>query len=186
MNTEIAKENISAWVYQYSDYLFNWAYSRIKNREVCEDLVQETFLAALKAYYQFENKSLPKTWLTAILKRKVMDYFRQNTNKPQFNYTAENATFFDTKGYWNQTQYPYTWPAEGELLDQDSFLNALQSCLEELSEKSRAVVLAKYIENKKHDEICQELSLSASNYWQVLHRTKLLLRKCLEVKYFNA
>jgi RNA polymerase sigma-70 factor (ECF subfamily) len=184
MNPQTAQENLSLWVNQYGDYLFSWAFSRIKNRQTCEDLVQETFLTALKSYPAFEHKSQPKTWLIAILKRKMVDYFRQNTRKAETPY-PNNDIFFDEKGHWHSSESLYIWPAEAELLDQADFLRALQACLNRLSEKARSVMLAKYIENKKHDEICQELELSASNYWQLLHRSKLLLRKCLETKYFN-
>jgi RNA polymerase sigma-70 factor (ECF subfamily) len=36
---------------------------------------------------------------------------------------------------------------------------------------------------KKTEAICQELEITASNYWQIVHRSKLLLKKCLELKW---
>ena len=64
------------WVDQYGDSLFRYALSRIRNREVAEDLVQETFLAALQSYDQFQGKSTVLTWLTGILRHKVVDHQR--------------------------------------------------------------------------------------------------------------
>jgi transaldolase len=65
------------WVDLYGDQLYAYAFSRVQNRMVAEDLVQETFVAALSSSAAFEGRSSEKTWLTAILKNKIMDHFRE-------------------------------------------------------------------------------------------------------------
>ena len=49
--------NSDAWVDQYGDALFHFALARVKNRETAEDLVQETFLAAVKSQKRFKGHS---------------------------------------------------------------------------------------------------------------------------------
>ncbi|MCK5276978.1 MAG: RNA polymerase subunit sigma, partial [Cyclobacteriaceae bacterium] len=43
----------------------------------------------------------------------------------------------------------------------------------------------KYLEEKDGKEICQELGITSSNYWQILHRAKLQLRICIEENWFK-
>jgi len=69
--------SINKWVEDYTDDLFRWANYKVNNVEVAEDLVQETFLSAVKAVEKFQGKSSPKTWLMAILNNKIIDYHRK-------------------------------------------------------------------------------------------------------------
>ena len=48
-----------------------------------------------------------------------------------------------------------------------------------------AAINLKYLEEKKGEIICQELQITPTNFWQILHRAKLQLRKCLEVHWFK-
>lgn len=64
----------------YKDML-NYTTYRIKNKDIVEDIVQDTFLAALKNEDDFEKLSSQKTWLYGILKHKIIDYFVGRTYK---------------------------------------------------------------------------------------------------------
>ena len=65
------------WVERYGDYLYNYAVVRLNDPEKAEDLVQDTFLSALKARESFQGKSTERTWLISILKRKIIDTYRK-------------------------------------------------------------------------------------------------------------
>src|ERR687896_2486187 len=65
------------WVDQHGDYLFKYASFRLRDSAAAEDVVQETFLAALKAYEKFEGRGSERTWLVGILKHKITDHFRR-------------------------------------------------------------------------------------------------------------
>ena len=70
------------WVDQYADYLFNYAVTRVSDSEIAKDIVQETFFAGLKSAKNFKGDAAERTWLVAILKRKVIDHYRKiNSNK---------------------------------------------------------------------------------------------------------
>ena len=62
------------WVDLYGDDLYRFAYLRTGNRQTAEDLVQETFLSAIKTLDSFLGKSSVRTWLTSILNHKIIDY----------------------------------------------------------------------------------------------------------------
>ena len=73
-NNSVKINTIESWVYQYSNALFSWAISKTKDKQLAEDLVQDTFIAALKSFETFENRSQPKTWLISILNNKIIDH----------------------------------------------------------------------------------------------------------------
>jgi len=179
-------KEIENWVYLFSDELFTWAFYKTSNKEVAEDLVQETFLAAFQKADSFENKSEPKTWLFSILKNKIADHFRKvYRNNSKIEISLEY--FFDENENWIENQKPKNWEFDDEkhLLDNVEFNQTLKNCLQKLPEKWNASIIYKFIEEKNADQICQELEISPTNYWQILHRSKLQLRKCLELNWFK-
>ena len=83
MSPKENKLNPNKWVERYADFLFNYAFVRLNNKEITKDLVSETFLAGLKAKKSFKGQASERTWLTAILKRKIIDYYRKASTKKQ-------------------------------------------------------------------------------------------------------
>nr|WP_315166441.1 sigma-70 family RNA polymerase sigma factor [uncultured Flavobacterium sp.] len=191
---EVIKENskdiLEKWVNQFSDELFSWALYKTSSKETAEDLVQETFLAAFHKLDTFQGKSQPKTWLFSILNNKVIDYYRLSakTTKQTFSisensgYELSDGLFNETEN-WKSNEINPIWDQEEELLDNPEFNNAMQECMEDLPQKWKYAVTSKYLTDKNADEICQELEITVSNYWQIVHRAKLLLKKCLEIKW---
>lgn len=173
------------WVHDYSDELFSWAFHKTSAKEIAEDLVQETFLSAFKAFESFRGDSKPKTWLLSILNNKIIDYYRKKVNQSdilekKLNHVADHA--FEDES-WQPSVAEFTWQNEDHILDNPEFLKVLESCLNSLSEKWKIVITAKYLLEKTAEEICQDLAISMSNYWQITHRAKLILRECIEKKW---
>ncbi|WP_026708020.1 sigma-70 family RNA polymerase sigma factor [Flavobacterium frigidarium] len=178
------------WVSQFSDELFSWAFYKTSSKETAEDLVQETFLSAYRKLATFEGKSQPKTWLFAILNNKIVDHYRLSarTIKQQFSITEDSGfqlsnDIFTEDGCWRNDQVNPLWNQDEELLDNADFNLILQQCMEELPSKWKLAITSKYLTDKNTDQICQDLEMTTSNYWQVTHRAKLLMRKCLETKW---
>ena len=98
------KQNPEAWVDRYGDYLYHFALSRVHNPTVAEDLVQETFLSALRSLKDFKGRSSEKTWLAGILKHKIGDHFRKSVREQPVEDlqtdTESIDAFFDQKGNW--------------------------------------------------------------------------------------
>lgn len=181
-----APDIIKSWVESHSDELFSWAMYKTSSKEASEDLVQETFLAAYQNFKTFEGKSEPKTWLFSILKNKIADHFRRAFRNSE-NTTISFNQFFDDNENWILSERPQKWKDDDEehLLDNHEFRKTLTGCLKNLPEKWNASIILKFIEEKKSKEICQDLDLTPTNYWQMLHRAKLQLRKCLELNWFH-
>lgn len=179
--------DVGVWLKDYGDELMSWAYYKTSNKEIAEDLVQDTFLSAHNSIKSFKEKSNPKTWLFTILNNKIIDYYRSAIHKRNFNETQlsnEDSEFsiFDQNDMWKSSSVS-NWDDEPHLLDRPEFLKVLESCLDKLPEKYKAVTLAKYFHHKKGKLICQELDISPSNLWQIVHRSKLQLKSCLDVNW---
>jgi RNA polymerase sigma-70 factor (ECF subfamily) len=177
------------WVNQYSDSLYTWACYKTSDPQLAEDLVQDTFLVACKTMEQFRQQSEPKTWLFSILKNKIADHFRQQSRSVVQTTSVEPDVlldFFEADGTWKAAQRPVEWPdADVHLLDQAGFRTVLWQCMGKLPPAGRLAMQQKYLEAKASELICQELQITATNYWQLLHRAKLQLRKCLEKNWFK-
>lgn len=173
--------SLSDWVNDYTLELYSWANHKVSNAEMAKDLVQDTFLAAAEKIDSFKGESSPKTWLFSILNYKIIDYYRKKVKQTRHFDTHTIITFFNNDGDWRRHKKPIEWPDDVEhLLDNAEFNKILQKCIEALPKKWNLSVKLKYLLNKNSEDICQELELTPSNYWQILHRAKLNLRECIE------
>lgn len=160
--------------------LLKWALMKISIKEDAEDIVQDVFLSAYKKIDTFEEKSSIKTWLFSILNHKIYDYYRKknrNLNKEEPHADMEKV-LFDEKGRWKIMYRPSEWK---ETVDNE-ILGFLKDCMNHLSNIQSSLIRYKYFEEWKSDEICNELKLSKTNYWQLTHRIRLQLRKCIEAR----
>lgn len=180
------------WVEKYADSLFNYAIVRVSDREAAQDLVQETFLSALRAADSFRGESTEKTWLFSILKNKIIDRYRKiatDKTSPNLDRAEDFALdeYFEEGGEWKVPARPLDWHAgPDEDLRSREFLGILQKCLDKLKAEWRAPFTLKYLEEMDSEEICKELGLSSSNYWVIMHRAKLVLRQCVEKNWLKA
>ena len=186
-------DNPENWVDEYGDFLYRYALSRIKDPTIAEDLVQETFLAALKAHQNFQGRSTARTWMIAILKHKIVDYIRKKVREPasdkveSLSDAAANESVdgsFDRDGEWKDR--PAEWAVNPtKLYEQKEFIDILYRCLGELPERQAKAFMMREIDGLSTDEICKALGISATNSWVILYRARMLLRQCLEIKWLN-
>lgn len=175
------------WVDNYADYLFNYAIARVNNNDIAKDLIQETFLAGLKSAENFEGKSSERTWLVAILKRKIIDYYRKiNSKKGQ---AEVKKIFYDSgenKGHWVEERVPQLWNVSVEKdIENEELKVQIDICLNKLTEKYAIVFKMKTIQEFETEDICKELDITPSNLWVIVHRARTQLRECLEKNWFK-
>lgn len=181
------RQNIASdlWVEQYADILYRFALVRVQNTAVAEDLVQETFVAALKSQGSFRGQSSHQTWLIAILKHKIMDYFRAQNNTISIEETAFSGTTNDST---RTAPLPKVreWNITPESIAENSALReTLQKCLDRLPEKMKQIFLMREADQVESDELCKIFGVSATNLWVMLHRTRNQLKICLEKNWFK-
>ncbi len=185
MSKEKEKIDTNQWVDLYADYLFNYCVSRVNDVELAKDLVQDTFIAGIKGLDNFEGKSAVKTWLVSILKRKIIDYWRQKESRK----TEPFSSFFtnEPKGaHWLENRKPKGMLADIDVqLNNDELGDALQDCISYLPSKWRQIFIDKMVDQKDSEEVCKVNDITPSNFWVIIHRAKLQMRECLEKKWFN-
>jgi len=177
------------WVDNYSDYLYNYAYYRVNNQELAEDLVQDTFLAGINARNTYKAQASEKTWLVSILKNKIIDHYKKastrNESPLQLNtYEAPSYDhFFDKQkmGHWQKETSPKDWGDRTESqVETKEFYSVLEKCLSGIPEKWQGIFKMSLLDDKDSDLVCKEFKLSSSNFWVIMHRAKLQIRECLE------
>ena len=182
----INQNTLKTWVGEFTEDLYSWAFHKTSDAELAQDLVQDTFLAAAEKMDGFLGKSSPKTWLFSILNHKIIDTYRKKVNQPVRLEEQIITRFFSEEDEWKPGKRPLDWhEKETHLLDNIDFQAILNECLESLPEKWNTCVKLKYLMNKDGNEICQELNISPSNFWQIVHRAKLQLKDCLDINWFN-
>lgn len=177
------------WVHEYSDALYRFTMQRLKDEELCKDLVQETFLAAWRNVDGYEGKASVKNWLFVILKSKITDHYRKAYTRMEVETMRQehnDQTFFDEEDHWRIGMYPRQWSVDlANRVEAKEFQQTFRSCGKKLKEIQNAVFVMKYVDDRSSEEICQELSLTSSNYWVLLHRAKVQLRACIEKNWIQ-
>ena len=169
-------------------YLLRFARLQLRNDAWAEDVVTETVLAALEKPDSFSGQSSVKTWLTGILKFKIIDCFRAHSREIassfDFNEDAElEDALFKTDGH--QRNDAYEWSNPEQTLQSKQFLRVMDACIQGMPETMGRVFLMREWMDYGTDEICKELKLSSSNVWVLLHRARLRLRECLQHNWFS-
>ena len=183
------------WLDAYGDYLYRYALGRVRDETVAEDLVQETLLAAWRGYASFAGRGAERTWLTGILKHKIIDHFRRVCRETQLDEEAESALenedLFRTEGQWRGHWQVDLGPTEWHTgpvaaLEQREFWHTLQGCIGHLPQRIAAAFTLREMEDCASEDICRLLEISPNNLWVMLHRARMQLRRCLETHWFRA
>lgn len=184
----------TVWVDEHGDYLFRYAIMRLRDAALAEDIVQETLLAAIESLASYGGKSSERTWLTSILKHKVIDYYRKSSRESPFDPSETDLSEFDAfferddewKNHWNARLAPRGWTNNPEaVFEQNEFFDVFQNCLSKLPERVASVFSLREMDGFDAAEICEILSLSSGNFWVMMHRARMSLRRCIEVKWFR-
>ena len=181
-------DDAESWVDRYGAILYRFAMVRVKDPVIAEDLVQKTFLAALRGRENFQGRSSLKSWLVAILKHKIVDHIRNNVKEKvleNFDSLADqvNANFND-QGKWKFG--PQNWTVNPvKLYQQKEFMDILYGCLAQLRGRQAEIFMLREIDGFSTEEICKELNITATNSWVMLYRARMGLRRCLEENWID-
>ena len=182
------------WVDDHGDVLFRYAYARLRDNTLAEDLVQETLLSAIVSLGSYGGRSAERTWLTSILKHKIIDHYRKNSKNVQFTDGDTDLSgtdhFFERPDAWDGHWAVKLRPVDPEqspeqVVERGEFWEVMNSCLTALPERVARVFTLREVDGLTSDEICDVLSLSPSNFWVIMHRARMQLRRCIEIKWFR-
>jgi RNA polymerase sigma-70 factor (ECF subfamily) len=166
------------WLEEHGDVLYRFALSRLRDRTLAEDVVQDALLGALKNAKDFEGRAEERTWLIGVLRNKIADQMRklgrvrEEAMEPEF----ETGRWAAPPGEWHDP--------EGQL-ERDEFRTRFAECLSQLPESLADAFVLREVEGLEYEKVCDALGLTATNLSTRLYRARLLLRKCLEDNWFG-
>ncbi len=185
MDPEFGKE-----LERQRSYLLRVARLQLRDAALAEDVVQDTLAAALTAQGGFTGKSTVKTWLTGILKHKIVDAIRRKQRDPISASTLDEEAdledfegLFKDNGAWQQP--PADWGDPEQALSRRQFFDVMQFCLDKLPPNTARVFMMREVMELSSEEICKELTITANNLWVILYRARMSLRECLEANWFS-
>lgn len=183
---ENIKSKPEEWVNLYGNLLYRFALMRVRDAGVAEDLVQETFLAALKSHGNFKGESTEKSWMVGILKHKILDHYRKMARNEELQLSGDESLDKPNIDFEAVDTVGKEWALEpSEQLDREEFRTVLQKCLKKIPPKMARVFTMRELDHMPTEEICKELNISPTNVWVILHRARLGLQNCLELKWFK-
>lgn len=174
------------WLDAHGAALYSFALARTRDPHQAEEVVQETLLAALESHQRFSGASSVRTWLIGILKHKLMDHFRRDARETTLDDPGDAEDFdeatvddmFVPNGHWRERMSD--WGNPEELLERSQFMAILQRCLDSLPPRLARLFVLREVMEEDTENICQELAITPTNLWTMLHRGRLSLRQCLD------
>ncbi|MEM6799634.1 MAG: sigma-70 family RNA polymerase sigma factor [Planctomycetota bacterium] len=175
------------WLRDYGDRLFSYAAARTGgDASIAEDLVQETLLAAMKAYSSFKGDSAVETWLVGILRRKIIDRYRRAEREGKRRVSGDSgvdAAIFDAHGSLLDVT---NWgPDAAQRLESEEFRQVFDRCLADLKPPLAQAFTLCVMDGISTEEACSLLGITPTNLSVRLHRARVTLRKLLQARWFE-
>jgi len=139
--------------------LLRYARKRVGKEDLAQELVQETWLAALGAIETFAGRSSLRTWLISILRRKIVDMHRRK--KPTTSFEEHHT--------------PPEGPAR-EHLDDLAAVDVVRHEIAELPRREQQAVTLVDVQGLGRDEAADEMGVSRSALRVMLHRGRHRLK----------
>lgn len=172
--------------------MLRFTVAQLSDSHLADDVVQEALMGALKGTQSFRGQAAIKTWVFAILKNKIADALRQKHRHEQARVLLQEdeeledfSDAFKPNGHWQLEARPASWGNPQDSLDQAQFWTVFEYCLDHLpNQQGRAFMMREFVELSTQ-EICQELGITLTNLNVLLHRARMRLRECLNMKWFD-
>jgi RNA polymerase sigma-70 factor (ECF subfamily) len=173
----------SEWLDCYGDALYRYALSRLRRSHEAEEVVQETFLAALVVRGQFEGRSEPLSWFLGILRHKIAGRLRAQARHGNRANVDDLDEWFDVSGHWRKPTVHWTDPAE--LAERQEFWAVVRRCLAKLPRGMAEAFVLRTLDECAAAEVCRELAITSANLWVLLHRARIRMVRCLQIHWFD-
>ncbi|MES2325190.1 MAG: sigma-70 family RNA polymerase sigma factor [Pseudomonadota bacterium] len=169
--------------------LVRFAQLQLRNQELAEDAVQDALIAVLEKPERFAGQSSLRTYVTGILKYKIIDNLRLATRERQIDTLDDQSeddaidALFAADGH--TLEQPREWGNPDATLQQKDFFKVLEVCLEKLPVKTARIFMMREWLELDTEEICKELAITSANAWVLLYRARMRLRECLDLNWFG-
>ena len=166
---------VDEFVEQYTDNVYRFVYHQVGGlAQDAEDIVQETFMAALKSIHRFRGDSKLRTWLFSIAAHKVADMRRRIGRRPE-TVPLDVDTSLQMKG-----------PNPEQAMEHLQARQRIHQALSQLPPHYRTALVLKYIQDMRVREIGKVMKRSEKSVESILVRARRLLSKILGDEYDRA
>ena len=179
----------SAELESLTGYLHRFALLKLRDDDLARDAVQDALVAALENRASFAGKSTLKTWLTAILKFKIIDLIRRQAKEPTFSSMA-GSDAEDIEDWLEDENSPFTqaapvWERPEAAFEEKEFWRVFEGGLALMPGKTQRVFVMRDVLGHNTEEICKELKITETNCWVILHRARMGMRQYLNDNWFQ-
>ncbi|MDF1814015.1 MAG: sigma-70 family RNA polymerase sigma factor [Verrucomicrobiales bacterium] len=169
--------NPELWNVEYRSYLTRIAVAKVNDYQIAEDLVQDTFIAAWKAKDRFRGECTEKTWLSGILRNKIIDFYRSRGRRPAIVASQlENRDKEDLTGWMESRADDRTDLNPTKVAERGDFMDQLNDAVEKLPGKMGKAFRLWLMQDLSTEEVTRRLDISTSNLWVLIHRAKKALK----------
>lgn len=156
----------------YHQDIYRFVFYMVKDKQLCEDLVQETYIKILQSYSTFRGESSRKTWLLSIARHVVIDYFRSQKSKRKYFLDLFN---WSEKGESIQDQLPLP----DEIVLKNEEIRKVFHFLDKCTEDQKSVLILRFVQSLSIQETAEVLNFTISKVKTTQHRGLNVIRKYL-------
>ena len=158
---------------RHQSRIYNFIFSKINDRDICDDIFQDTFIKVIKTLkshaYNEEGKFLP--WVMRIAHNLVIDHFRKNKKMPMLRETEEFSIFsIMSDNVPNMEKQMITLQIESDL----------QKLIQKLPEDQKQVLVMRIYQDLSFKEISEQTGVSINTALGRMRYALLNLRKVIE------
>ena len=180
--------NPQIWIEEYRESLFKYALARLRDADLAEESLQETFLAALQSRKGFQGLASEKTWLISILKRKIYDHFRRIGRDKQIKMAFPIECLRNDVVDSGRTPVARSriWFSDPSIVyEQKEFLKIIKHALSELPDRTAQAFILREVIELSSQEICEFMDISICNLYVMVHRARKHLKDDLRLKWLH-
>jgi len=180
-------------VTRHHSALIRMAMGYVADREVAEEVVQDTWMAVIEGLDRFQGRSSLRTWIFGIMIHKAKDRGvreKRHTNFSSFESLDEESDdmidpsrFHQTgewAGHWAFPPQPWDDQTPEKLLASQQAVNAMNKAIEALPQTLKDVLILRDVEGVEAKEACDILKISETNLYVRLHRARERVRQAVE------
>jgi len=173
--------------------LIRMAMGHVRDREVAEEVVQDTWMAVVDSLHRFEGRSSLRTWIFGIMIHKAKD---RGVREKRHTTFSDFETFDDETdesvdpsrfhqsgewaGHWAFPPQPWDDQTPEKLLASQQVVNAMNRAIEALPATLKEVLILRDMEGVEAKEACDILKITETNLYVRLHRARERVRQTVE------
>ncbi|MBA3889490.1 MAG: sigma-70 family RNA polymerase sigma factor [Gemmatimonadaceae bacterium] len=166
-------------VHRYERPVFSLVYRMVRDRELAEDLTQDTFVKVLSHVDKYRPEFKFSSWLFKIANNVAIDHLRRRTLD---TVSMDGSPHAGTIEAVEASRFDIAVPQENALdeLEAREVGTAIEQAIAALRPEYRSCILLRHVEGRSYEEIAATLDLPLGTVKTYIHRARHELRKSLE------